>query len=376
MAMNRDEFETCAAIARSGLFDAEYYLSAYPDVKASGMDPILHYARFGEKEQRKPFKGFHADYLAHEAMEKKSPFLRYIANKKRGEFMDSIMPIFFAVEKSWLEYLSVAVSSIVNSPFHGGTYEINILHDGICGKDLANIRGMARQNRKIKTIDIRHCSPVGAINGWPAIPRDFFNFIPTLFPYYNKALCLDADIVVVGDLSTLFRMQIENYLCAAVLEQMPCTSHFSRDSPKEEKQCNAYNPGVLLLNCQLAREKEVNLGELKITSVSKGNSALRVKTLDSGWNFQWGPMAQSKYRCFGRTALLAYLRNFSNPGIVHFSGEIKPWNYDDGHLAGYFWKFARQSPYYEKLKSASPYNPDEAYPLNRGEKIFYAHNTV
>ena len=38
----------------SGLFDAVYYLSTYPDVAALGMDPAKHYIRFGWQEGRNP----------------------------------------------------------------------------------------------------------------------------------------------------------------------------------------------------------------------------------------------------------------------------------------------------------------------------------
>ena len=41
-------------IARSGLFDRDYYLAANPDVATSGMDPLLHFLRYGENESRRP----------------------------------------------------------------------------------------------------------------------------------------------------------------------------------------------------------------------------------------------------------------------------------------------------------------------------------
>ena len=40
------------AIAKSKLFDAKWYLKQNPDVKASGMDPVLHYLKYGWKEKR------------------------------------------------------------------------------------------------------------------------------------------------------------------------------------------------------------------------------------------------------------------------------------------------------------------------------------
>ena len=45
-------------IRRSGLFDTEWYLSRYPDVAASGIDPLEHYCRYGWRRGRDPNRTF------------------------------------------------------------------------------------------------------------------------------------------------------------------------------------------------------------------------------------------------------------------------------------------------------------------------------
>jgi hypothetical protein len=45
-------------VERSPLFDAEWYLLTYPDVKAAGVDPVVHYLRFGARELRNPSANF------------------------------------------------------------------------------------------------------------------------------------------------------------------------------------------------------------------------------------------------------------------------------------------------------------------------------
>lgn len=46
-------------------FDSAYYLNAYPDVRAVGLNPLDHYLRHGWKEGRDPSAGFSTDsYLA------------------------------------------------------------------------------------------------------------------------------------------------------------------------------------------------------------------------------------------------------------------------------------------------------------------------
>lgn len=47
-----------ALIAASALFDRQWYLSRYPDVANSGVDPVAHYLQFGWREGRNPGPNF------------------------------------------------------------------------------------------------------------------------------------------------------------------------------------------------------------------------------------------------------------------------------------------------------------------------------
>ncbi|MEJ8823994.1 hypothetical protein WKW80_18510 [Variovorax humicola] len=49
-----DEITDRDLLRQSSLFDVDYYLKRYPDVVASGMDPIDHFLSFGAKENRDP----------------------------------------------------------------------------------------------------------------------------------------------------------------------------------------------------------------------------------------------------------------------------------------------------------------------------------
>lgn len=51
---NRQMQEEVMAVARSSLFDADWYLGRYPDVRKADLDPALHYVRWGAKEGRDP----------------------------------------------------------------------------------------------------------------------------------------------------------------------------------------------------------------------------------------------------------------------------------------------------------------------------------
>lgn len=73
---------TAYLIAQSGLFDTEWYISQYPDVALSDIDPLLHYVRFGYKENRNPTPWFQTKFYLDKNIDVKekdiNPFLHYI----------------------------------------------------------------------------------------------------------------------------------------------------------------------------------------------------------------------------------------------------------------------------------------------------------
>lgn len=52
------ESETAQVLREAGIFDAEFYRRAYPDVDASGLAPIEHFVRFGLESSRRPSMRF------------------------------------------------------------------------------------------------------------------------------------------------------------------------------------------------------------------------------------------------------------------------------------------------------------------------------
>jgi len=51
-------------IARSGLFDRDWYLARYPDVRSAGVDPVRHYLDWGAAEGRNPSPSFDTEWYA------------------------------------------------------------------------------------------------------------------------------------------------------------------------------------------------------------------------------------------------------------------------------------------------------------------------
>lgn len=71
---NTYNIERAKHIKKTGLFDANYYLLENKDVAESGIDPLLHYVIYGDKEHRKPSLLFDPKFYSNHA--KKFKFVK------------------------------------------------------------------------------------------------------------------------------------------------------------------------------------------------------------------------------------------------------------------------------------------------------------
>ena len=81
------------------------------------------------------------------------------------------------------------------------------------------------------------------------------------------------------------------------------------------------------------------------------------------WDFQWGCIKGFDIEPWGVYAE-EYLKAQNNIKIMHFSGGEKPWEYPEFNGSEYFWKYARQSNFYEELLR-------KIHPLERQNEYYF-----
>ncbi len=117
------------AIRQSGAFDAQWYREKYPDVAASGMDPLRHYIRYGAAEHRNPSASFdtkfYLDHYPEVAVSGMNPLLHYVQygrdeNRKAVPDAGKTMPAPTAVAMPDADV--VATSGIFDSNWYLETY--------------------------------------------------------------------------------------------------------------------------------------------------------------------------------------------------------------------------------------------------------------
>ena len=140
--------------------------------------------------------------------------------------------------------------------------------------------------------------------------------IPELIQDCDAVLYLDSDLVVVGDLSELFSMELGENLIAGVQDDFVSTRPWGREM-KARFGVSAYvNAGVLLMNLRQMREESV------------GDKFL---SLDAGNNFPFRDQDVINAVCSGRVAMLDQKYNYFifdgglSAKIYHFTGNLKPW---------------------------------------------------
>src|SRR5699024_9137024 len=182
-------------------------------------------------------------------------------------------------------------------------------------------------------------------------------FIAAMFPQYDKAIYLDADVVATTDLAKLFQTDLGTNLVGAVQDT------FAADNPQSIRYAkyhlqlpiaDYFNSGVMLLNLKQMRAEHFNetfiqlLTTYHVEFIAPDQDYLnelcrdRVVHLDRAWNVM--PTKQSRVTA---------------PKLLHFSLFNKPWHYADAQNGQYFWEYAARSPYFTEIKAIQRAFTDE-----------------
>ncbi len=262
-----------------------------------------------------------------------------------------IIPIYFAADKNYVPYLTVAIKSLVKFATSKNIYKIYILTNNLQESDIAEIRTMERGNIMIQLVDVN--SKIESIKDKVQL-RDYYSvsiyfrlFIPTLFPEFNKAIYLDSDIVLNHDIADMYKKNIgDNYL-GAILDEVV----YSNDKfiyyvkgvyDLTEKQY--FNSGALVMNLKKFRDNNIEEDFYRWLNSNSSpvapdqdylNTTCRnkVKYLEPGWNKM--PMGQKL--------------EDEKLYLIHYNMFMKPWKYRDGMFDSYFWDIAKTTTFYDRL---------------------------
>ena len=264
------------------------------------------------------------------------------------------IPIFYACDDNFVKYTIVSIRSLIDNASPAFDYSIYILHAGISAEMQKETAQLTRDGVRIVFADVSE--KLKDITSYLPI-RDYYSkttyfrmFIAEMFPEYDKAIYLDSDTVVQGDISELYRTELGDCWIGACHEQaMVQTDHYGAyvEQVVGVSRYNYFNAGVLLINCVKAREFGVlkkfasRLAEYNFV-VTQDEDYLNlickdhILWLDQRWNTEM------------------YCR-FDYPieeiRILHYIMVSKPWHYRDCPGGDIFWHYAAKTSVYEELLS-------------------------
>lgn len=272
------------------------------------------------------------------------------------------IPIFFACDEGFVKYMMVSMKSIMENADRSRKYHIYILHMGITEATQAKVLAMADEEFAIDFVDVtdkmRSIADKLPIRDYYSNTTYFRLFIPDMFPQYRKALYIDSDTIVVGNIAELYDHKLGKLYAGVCPDRVVAQTDILGDYVEKVlgvKRARYFNAGVMLMNCSQFRENHLldeflEMLHIYLFVVAQDQDYLnlicknQVLYMEPKWNAQ----------VFGELACPE-----EEVGLFHFNMAAKPWHYEDCRLAEYFWKYAKMTADYDAIKEGLANYTDE-----------------
>lgn len=284
------------------------------------------------------------------------------------------IPIFFACDEGFVKYTMVSMKSIMENADRSRKYHIYILHMGITKAIQAKVLAMADEEFAIDFVDVtdkmRSIADKLPIRDYYSNTTYFRLFIPDMFPQYRKALYIDSDTIVVGNIAELYDHKLGKLYAGVCPDRVVAQTDILGDYVEKVlgvKRARYFNAGVMLMNCSQFRENHLldeflEMLHIYLFVVAQDQDYLnlicknQVFYMEPKWNAQ----------VFGELACPE-----EEVGLFHFNMAAKPWHYEDCRLAEYFWKYAKMTADYDAIKEGlANYTDEQRYNDSvSGEKL-------
>lgn len=179
-------------------------------------------------------------------------------------------------------------------------------------------------------------------------------FVPeTLDKSIDKILYMDVDMVVIGDISDIFKVDLGNNLLAAIMDTPKKNRNERLGIPQEY---GYFNAGLLMINVQ--KWKELGLTSKCIQFITEHSSLIRQHDQDvlnalafNMWQripFKWNMLNSFFYTPpFIASEYIKEMEEcYKDVRIAHYSGAVKPWHTWCRHpYYSMYYKYLAKTPF-------------------------------
>lgn len=273
----------------------------------------------------------------------------------------------FGVDINYAPHLAVTIASIVaNAP--GARFRFMIIHDGVPPSHQSQVE-TAAPGQIFEWHEIADTRLL-EIEGHNHITRaSYFRFaIPAFAPSDAKrVIYLDCDLVVLGDLREMVRIDLKGNMVGAVRDPAIDSEDFARRWGKTPKRGAYFNAGVLLLDIEMIRSTGTFESAIKILRENREKCTFADQCalnflmwdhwtpIDPTWNVQRRTVIQEGTPCY---LTAEEMKTGYRPKIIHFTETNKPWSPDAYHpYVWTYYKYLRQTPYWRTVNDKARTTP-------------------
>ncbi len=270
-----------------------------------------------------------------------------------------VVPIFMTINNAYAPYAAASIHSLTQHVDPKRYYRVIILHDGLNLVTRIRLRSLVTKNVAIQFKKMSRSIYLKAIVTYCMRRKkgagDYFSnavyyyraFIPHLFPIYKKAVYIDSDTILRGDIGELFDIDLgENALAAMIDPKVTVVPEFRHyvDKALMVPHNEYVNSGVQVMDLRKMR-KERYIQKM-IELIRKFDADLVAPDQDY-LNVIFRGKILPLPECWNSEPQKDLPRSVK---LVHFNLFNKPWHYSDVPCEKIFWAAAKGTGFYGDLK--------------------------
>ena len=289
-----------------------------------------------------------------------------------------VIPVIFATNNGYAPYAAVTVNSLVANSSPDYFYEICVFHTELNEKNIKLLESMNGENYRVRCLCIERFierEMKYMYTNFHFSKEMFYRIlIPSIFPEYKRAVYLDCDIVVLGDISEFYNIDLEGNIIGGINDIMHGRSKSYVANELGMDPFKYINSGVLLIDCDAFRENKIKercFEELAVrTSLRYPDQDIinltcegRIKFLHRKWNYIWHYhiLRDDPSLNLPENEMAQYIEDSKDIRILHYTSAIKPWKNKNAPLSEHFWKYVDGCPFEEKIKTDFKNIPNRSY---------------
>ena len=165
--------------------------------------------------------------------------------------------IVFTIDNSFVVPAYIAIKSLIDNAQETTRYEIVILCDGVWKKNkkiIAQLVEGTRHSIDLKKLNTTNLYIANTSYGWPRVVYARL-FLCDVLPYCDKIIYSDVDVFFKGDLSEVWKTDMQGYEIAAVPAEYNDESAIIHQYYKENKKEKIFMSGFMLMNLSMMRKE-------------------------------------------------------------------------------------------------------------------------